>query len=335
LAKYLMTSGSESQIQNRIPSVSVIIPARNVENFLPGCIAAVRANKFQPDRVQIIVVENGSSDSSFKIAEKFADKVISFPDLSIGALRNRGAEVASGEILAFLDADCLADPLWLYHGTRTVLERECIGGSLYDVPEDAGWIEKDWFCQRSPGVIEVTHTGGGNLFITADLFAKAGGFDENLVTGEDYEFCARVRKIAPVISDDRIRTIHLGNPKTLYQFLRREIWYGLGAFGSFRISLFDKPVIGTLIFAIAILIQLVALVGILFGLALFSWFLVATGAVVVLLLATLYYRRRYLNGVRHFFSLSLMYYLYYLGRSISLLYILMGRSFYHNIKASN
>ncbi|HMO17007.1 MAG TPA: glycosyltransferase [Oligoflexia bacterium] len=312
--------------------VSVIIPAKNVEGFLPGCIRAVRTCAYPQDRVEIIVVDNGSTDSSLEIAMQMADKVLRVPDVTIAALRNRGALEATGEVLAFLDADCVASDNWLTEGVRAVSERECLAGFLYDVPEDANWMERDWFGQRDNGVTETTHVGGGNMFISHSLFQQASGFDEKLITGEDYEFCLRVSQIAKIISDDRIKVIHLGNPKNIIQFIKREIWYGMGALGSFKLKRFDKPLIGTLIFLSLTVIQILSLIGLLFSLPVQFVFCLSSLMLILLLFSTLLYRRRYIRGFRQMAALFFLYYLYYLGRSISFLYFLVDKNFYHDIK---
>jgi hypothetical protein len=239
---------------------------------------------------------------------------------------------ARGDVLAFLDADCVARSDWLREGVRSVRQEPCVCGHAYDVPLDASWIERDWFCQRDVGRQEVSGLAGGNLFVAKADFARVGGFDERLRTGEDAEFCKRAGQFVKVISDDRIRVVHLGNPKTLKQFLRREIWYGLGAFGSLGVQKLDLPLIGTGVFAIGTLAQVggVAQLAATRSATLLS---LATALLAALLSATIYYRRRFLQSLGHALRLGGLYYLYYLGRSLSLFYIATGRPYYHHIKS--
>lgn len=314
------------------PKVSVIVPTLNVAHYLPGCLDSVKANQYSSENVEIVIIDNGSSDATREIARKYTDKVFVYETATIAALRNRGAEHAEGEVLAFIDSDCLADPGWLRAGVRTVTEEKCVGGSLYEIPIDAVWLERDWFTLRSRGRTETTHTGAGNLFITKALFNEVGGFDEKLTTGEDTEFCARVSKIAKVISNEEIKAIHLGNPKTLYQFFRREMWYGLGAFGSFRVNRFDKPLWGTIAFLLLTICQLAGILA--FGVGWGSWlFIGASIGILSLLLCTVAYRYKWLNGVGHAVRLLLLYYVFYLGRSVALFCLLFNREYYHNIKS--
>ncbi len=313
------------------PRVSVIVPTLNVDHFIRGCLESVVECSYPSSEVEIIIIDNGSEDQTVEIAKEFTDHVHVHKGITIAEMRNRGADYATGEVLAFLDSDCLADSEWMKAGVQTVLEEECIGGSLYEIPEDAVWLERDWFTLRSPGRVETTHTGAGNLFITKKLFTEVGGFDTSLITGEDAEFCARVAKVAKVISDERIRAIHLGNPKTLYQFFRRELWYGLGAFGSFRVNCFDKPLLGTIAFLLLTIIQIVGLGVWAFG-AGCTLFAVGSFGVLLLLALTVAHRRKWLRGVGHATRLLLLYYIFYFGRSIALFYVLFDKELYHNIK---
>lgn len=315
------------------PFVSVVIPTLNVERYIRGCLTSVFSNDYPSGRFEVIVVDNGSTDQTAVIARSYTTQVFEAKGASISALRNRGAKEAKGEILAFLDADCLASRNWISAGGKSISKEPCVAGYLYDLPDNPTWIDSYWFCQRDFGRTETTNFAAGNLFVGRDLFFTIGGFNEALVTGEDTEFYARAKKHAKVISDDTIRVTHLGNPKNLRQFLRREIWYGLGAFGSFRVHALDKPLLGTFAFVVFTLMQLGGLLSYFLG---YHNHLLALGifGIVLLILATLWYRRRFIESVSHGLGLALLYYLFYCGRSASLYYLWRRKHYYHNIKES-
>src|SRR5690242_4869767 len=101
-----------------IMTISVIIPAFNEERFLPQTLQHLhQATKYlgaAPDRhVEIIVVDNASSDRTAEIALAAGAKVISVPEHNIAKVRNAGAAAASGELLVFLDADTLIPEILL------------------------------------------------------------------------------------------------------------------------------------------------------------------------------------------------------------------------------
>ncbi|MFO1520295.1 MAG: glycosyltransferase family A protein [bacterium] len=90
--------------------ISVVIPAYNREKYLPECLNSVLAQTLPAD--EIIVVDDGSTDGTAEVARSFGGKirVHSRPNGGIGAARNDGVRLATGEILTFLDSDDLWEP---------------------------------------------------------------------------------------------------------------------------------------------------------------------------------------------------------------------------------
>jgi GT2 family glycosyltransferase len=69
--------------------------------------------------------------------------------------------------------------------------------------------------------------GAGNLFVRRDAFEKVGGFSETLVAAEDVDLCHRLREQGgKIVCDHGIRSVHHGEPKTVWHFLRKEYWRG-------------------------------------------------------------------------------------------------------------
>ncbi len=93
--------------------VSVIIPARNAEGTIGACVAAVRSQEDPGGPHDFIVVDDGSTDRTAEVAEREGARVVRVAPSGPAAARNRGATQATGEILAFTDADCTPDPTWL------------------------------------------------------------------------------------------------------------------------------------------------------------------------------------------------------------------------------
>lgn len=93
--------------------LSVIIPVYNVENYLNACLQSVAAQSV--NNIEVIIINDGSTDGSLKIAQKFAEensnfKLITQENKGLSAARNRGLETAVGEYIAFLDSDDFIDP---------------------------------------------------------------------------------------------------------------------------------------------------------------------------------------------------------------------------------
>ena len=84
-------------------TISVVIPAYNMERFLPQCLASVRAQTLAPQ--EVFVVDDGSTDGTARVAEELGATVLRRPNGGIGAARNTGVQYATGEWIALLDAD--------------------------------------------------------------------------------------------------------------------------------------------------------------------------------------------------------------------------------------
>lgn len=305
-----------------LPFISVIMPMLNASRFIESCLRAVNEQDYPREKFEIIVVDNGSTDNSVQLSRVHADRILEYKGVTISALRNLGAKKSTGKILAFIDADCLPDKDWLFNIAKYTSGDGCITGSKYALPEKANWIEKIWFHDAACEIREVEYINAGNLVIQKDLFFTIGGFDENLKTGEDCEFCSRGKRFARVISNPGIRVVHLGNPKSIREFVDREIWHGMGSFGNLRNKWFDKSLICAVAFSVLSFGQLAGL---------YYWgtlgnpafFLSASLGIMIMVFAALYYKGLFLKG-RLVLQAVIVYYMYFLARSISLLFIFLG-----------
>lgn len=188
--------------------------------------------------VEIILVDNGSTDKTVEIAGEFNNiKILKVPGVNISALRNTGCKHARGKIFAFLDADCMVRNDWLkncieYFGdTRT-----SIVGADPMVPDESNWVVKAWnsmFVETS-GSREVNWVASHNIMVRREVFQKIGGFREDLSVSEDVDFCQRARELDyNIISDSKMAVIHLKNPETVRDFYNKELWRGKSSMGLF------------------------------------------------------------------------------------------------------
>ena len=91
--------------------ISVIIPTFNEEKYISECLNSIINQTF--NNYEIIIVDSYSQDNTVKIARKYADKIIECDRKGPGFARNKGAKIAKGDILVFLDADTIANPDFL------------------------------------------------------------------------------------------------------------------------------------------------------------------------------------------------------------------------------
>ncbi|MBP1728972.1 MAG: glycosyl transferase family 2 [Deltaproteobacteria bacterium] len=212
---------------------SVIIPAKNEAANIGRCLDSINQVTWDNNCYEVIVVDNGSTDQTVEIAVKKGARVFIRPELTISGLRNFGAEQASGEILVFIDADCTVFTSWLVKASAYLMRKDvaCFGSPPI-VPEDGSWIPKAWFAVRKKraDLCETDWLESMNMFVRRDAFAASGGFDEALITCEDYDLSVRLQKYGTIISDSSIVAVHHGEAATVGHFFRKELWRGKSNF---------------------------------------------------------------------------------------------------------
>ncbi|GAW65960.1 glycosyl transferase [Geoanaerobacter pelophilus] len=210
---------------------SVIIPAKNERENIGRCLDSIFQVDWDPAQYEVIVVDNGSSDDTPLIAAQKGAKVYLQPELTISGLRNFGASMAKGEILAFMDADCTVDPSWLGEASRYLDAEEIVCfGSPPQVPPDATWVQKAWYQVRrkKEELGETAWLESMNMFVRREAFSRCRGFDEELATCEDYDISLRLKALGKVYADSRLVAYHYGEARTVAHFFRKERWRGIG-----------------------------------------------------------------------------------------------------------
>lgn len=212
--------------------LSVIIPAKNEEENMTRCLEALTRQK--SESMEIIVVDNGSTDRTVAIAGTRADRVFVRPDFSLSELRNFGAGQATGDVFAFLDADCVVNGDWIATIEKT-LENQEVGctGSTPAAPADGTWVERVWssFRTRRKRPCFSAWINSSNFIVRRGLFHRVGGFNAGLATCEDVDIGLRLGRVCKILFDPSIRVVHYGEPKTVRQFFLKEVWRGRGSLG--------------------------------------------------------------------------------------------------------
>jgi len=197
---------------------SIIIPCRNASKTIKRCLESVFNSSYRG--FEVIVVDDSSIDDSVRIAKEFPCKVITLSKHSgAGRARNEGARNASGEVLFFIDSDCmflentLETALYLYKKRPD----SAIGGTYTKSP-----LDRDFFSRFQSLFINYSETKSPMpdylathaLVIKKDIFWQAGGFREDfpLPIIEDVEFSHRLKKHGiTLLLEPRLQVIHIFN----------------------------------------------------------------------------------------------------------------------------
>lgn len=173
---------------------SVVIPAFNEERFLPRTIASIRsAEATLSERVEVIVSDNMSTDGTAEVARELGAIVVQQDIRCISAVRNRGAQEATGDILVFVDADDSISANTFVEIRALMESGKYIGGGARNTRYD-----------RKALGIAVTHgllqlrlrLEGISLFLfftTKEAFEAIGGYNEQMRVGEDYDIAVKLR----------------------------------------------------------------------------------------------------------------------------------------------
>ena len=172
--------------------ISIIIPAHNEEAYLPKTLDAIQRQNYS--WLEVIVVANGCTDRTADVARGRCHRLIVLSQKSLGVARNLGARMARGDLLVFLDADTLLEPMAL----RVIAEEfppEAAAGTLHGWPDtDAPQYRlvydlKNFFHRTS------LHCGSSGVIICwRKHFLEIGGFDEGLEVRENSELIWRLKR---------------------------------------------------------------------------------------------------------------------------------------------
>jgi glycosyltransferase involved in cell wall biosynthesis len=179
-------------------SVSLIIPAYNEENFLPRLLDSVdRARSLYiggEGLIETVVVDNGSSDRTVKVARERGCRIANESRRIIAAVRNKGARLATGKVLTFVDADSIIHP-----ETFNAIE-ECISSGRVVAGATGVKMERMSIGIAAAYVIMVpmvwlTGMDTGVVFCSKDDFNKIGGYNEKRLFAEDVNFLWDLKKL--------------------------------------------------------------------------------------------------------------------------------------------
>lgn len=217
-----------------MPMVSVIIPVYNGESHIPALIESLLHQQYPRVMVEIIVIDNNSTDRTRDIVKTYP--VILEEEKNIQssyAARNRGVQVARGQVLAFIDADCRADHNWLNEGIKALQEQEAdlAGGKvefkLSSNPSAAEIYDSVTHFKFERSIRERQSTGAGNLFVRTNVYHQVGPFPSLQKSGGDILWSSRaVRKGCSLVYAPRAVVSHPA--RSWFEILKKRYRVGEG-----------------------------------------------------------------------------------------------------------
>lgn len=186
-------SKEEQEGQSKKPCISIIIPAYNASSTIEKCLTSLFKQTFSGE-YEILVVDNGSTDDTISRVKNLGCKFISVPDASVYGARNQAANKTSGEILAFIDSDCIADPSWLEEGVALLNEYDIVAGKI--LPQQSKryvLYNYDMYVSRVGMKGVKISIAAGNALMHRSVFNAVGGFDGHLQTAGDSIFSIKAR----------------------------------------------------------------------------------------------------------------------------------------------
>jgi glycosyltransferase involved in cell wall biosynthesis len=184
--------------------ISVVIPAYNYGRFISDALRSIISQTRAPN--EIIVVDDGSTDSTEEVVSQFGERVkyVRQKNAGVCAARNRGAIESTGDLIAFLDADDTWAPTSLEKQVAVFEKNENIGlvhCGLREFDSATGETIRFYLEGGEDGVADnlllwegPVIAGPGTVLVSREAFDDVGGFDTQLKVGEDWDFCYRVAR---------------------------------------------------------------------------------------------------------------------------------------------
>ena len=308
------------------PSVSFVIPVFNDEANIGRCVRSIQDQGY-PLQYEIIVLDNGSTDETHHCLKNLGVSFEVIEHVHVSSLRNRGAQLAQGDFLAFVDSDVELSEHWMVKGLAEFHNPGIIAiGCFPRIPEGATWVQRAWDIHQRGRQLQrsepIAWLPSMNLLVRRDAFWAVGGFNEDLETAEDVDLCYRLSEKGMILNDPMMAAVHWGEARTVPIFWKKEVWRGIGnvkGLWSHGLRLDELPSLG---YPLYMFVMGLAVVGgglVDWWVGQFLWGGVALSLLILpgLLLASNTVRQS--SQPRQFIPLSVLYVTYGLARAFSLI----------------
>lgn len=203
------------------PLVSVIVPTKNSAEFLEECLRSIKAQTYK--NIELIVVDNYSTDDTRQIAQKYADKVLEKGPERSGQV-NYGVIKAKGDYVYKVDSDFVLNKDVIKQCIQEVTKGfDAI--VVHNSPDvSVSWIAKIRKFEVDMYKYDLTHSSA--RFVLKDVYQKIGGFNEKITAGEDYDFQNKLNRAGYKTGFVAAEAIHRGEPKKFWPHMKKYYEYG-------------------------------------------------------------------------------------------------------------
>ena len=215
------------------PMVSVVVCAYNAERTMEACLDSLRELNYP--NYEVVVINDGSKDGTLAIAEKFDYcRIISQENKGLSVARNVGAGAAKGDIIAYTDSDCVADPDWLTYlvAKMQAANLSAVGGPNFPPPEDSLVPSAVAVSPGGPTHVllsddEAEHIAGCNMAFRREALERVGWFDPLYrAAGDDVDMCWRLQNAGYKIGFSPAAVIWHYRRNTVEAYLSQQRGYG-------------------------------------------------------------------------------------------------------------
>ena len=204
---------------NNSPIVSVIVPTYNSSKFLEACLESIKQQNYK--NIELIVVDNNSTDDTKEIAKQYTDKVFNkAPERS--TQRNYGVEQSQGEYVAIIDSDMKLSQNVIRKAVEEIQRDTAVGVIIPEESFGEGFWAQCKKLERS-FYVGISWMEAARFF-RKDAYIQAGGYDENMVSGEDWDLSQRIEKTGSIGRIDEF-IFHNEGRISLWKTIRKKFYY--------------------------------------------------------------------------------------------------------------
>lgn len=174
----------------------MVVPTWNEGKYLEGLLLSLQRQT--RDGFEVVVADSGSDDQTAEVAARYGARLVQGPRGGPAEGRNRGAREAKGDVVVFLDSDCVADPKLIEGVEEACSDPAVIGGAFRFLPLDGR--RADRLLYRMANIYQevminlgIYHNAGYGFFYRKKVFEALGGMREDLVLNETHDLAMRTR----------------------------------------------------------------------------------------------------------------------------------------------